>query len=106
MEPKIVRKILRSLPKRFHAKITTIKESKDLDSTPLTKLIGNLQTYELGLARIGKGGKGKNMALKIKNDGNNESSEDEDTELKTYITRQVKKFIKNANVKAGDKDCK
>ena len=72
----------------------------------MTKLIGNLQTYELGLARIGKGGKGKNMALKIKNDGNNESSEDEDTELKTYITRQVKKFIKNANVKAGDKDCK
>ena len=46
------------------------------------------------------------MAMKIKNDGNNESSEDEDTELKTYITRQVKKFIKNANVKAGDKDCK
>jgi len=106
LEPKIVRKILRSLPKRFHAKITTIEESKDLDSTPLTKLIGNLQTYELGLARVGRGGKGKNMALKIKNDDNDESSEDEDTKLKSYITRQVKKFIKNANVKVGDKDCK
>ena len=41
-EPKIVRKILRSLPERFHAKITTIEESKDLDSIPLTELIGNL----------------------------------------------------------------
>ena len=41
-EPKIVRKILRSLPKRFHAKITTIEESKGIDSIPLTKLIGNL----------------------------------------------------------------
>ena len=30
-EPKIVRKVLRSLPKRFHAKITAIEESKDID---------------------------------------------------------------------------
>ena len=103
-EPKIVRKILRSLPERFHAKITIIEESKDLDSIPLTELIGNLQTYELGLARVGKGGEGKNMALKTKNDDNDESFDDEDTKLKSYITRQFKKFIKNANVKAGDKD--
>ena len=67
-KPKIVRKILKSLLERFHAMITAIKESKDLDSIPLTELIGNLQTYELGLARVGKSGKGKNMALKTKND--------------------------------------
>ena len=79
LKPKIVRKILRSLPERFHAKITAIKELKDLDSIPLTKLIRNLQTYELGLARVGKGGKGKNMALKTKNDDNDESFDDEDT---------------------------
>ena len=106
LEPKIVRKILRSLPERFHAKITTIEESKDLDSIPLTELIGNLKTYELELARVSKGGKGKNKALKTKNDDNDESSYDEDTKLKSYITRQFKKFIKNANVKANDKDCK
>ena len=105
-KPKIVRKILRSIPKRFHAKITAIEESKDLDSIPLTKLIGNLQTYELGLARVGKAGKGKNIALKIKNDDNDESSNNEDTKLKSYITRQFKNFIKNANVKLGDKDRK
>ena len=105
-EPKIVRKILRSLLERFHAKITTIKESKDLDSIPLTELIGNLQTYELGLVRVGKGSKTKNMALKVKNDDKDESSEDEGTKFKSYITRQFNKFIKNANVKASDKDCK
>ena len=33
-EPKIVRKVLRSLPERFHAKITAIKESKDIDKIP------------------------------------------------------------------------
>ena len=41
-EPKIVRKVLRSLPERFHAKIMAIKESKDIDKIPLTELVGNL----------------------------------------------------------------
>ena len=31
LEPKIMRKVLRSLPERFHAKITIIEESKDID---------------------------------------------------------------------------
>ena len=41
-EPKIVRKVLRFLPERFHAKITTIEESKDIDQILLTELVGNL----------------------------------------------------------------
>ena len=52
--PKIVRKVLKSLPDRFHARITAIKESKDIDKIPLIELVGNLQTYELGLSRIEK----------------------------------------------------
>ena len=43
-EPKIVRKVPISLPKRFHTKITAIEESKDIDKIPLTELVGNLQT--------------------------------------------------------------
>ena len=61
LEPKVVRKVLRFLPKRFHAKITAIKESKHIDSIPLTELVGNLQNYELGLIRIGKRSKSKSM---------------------------------------------
>ena len=41
-EPKIVKKVLRSLPERFHAKITVVEESKDIDKIHLTELIGNL----------------------------------------------------------------
>ena len=52
-EPKVVRKVLRYLLGRFHAKITAIEESKYIDSIPLTEPVGNLQTYELGLTRIG-----------------------------------------------------
>ena len=42
LEPKIVRKVLRSLLKRFHAKITAIEELKDIDQILLTELVGNL----------------------------------------------------------------
>ena len=101
---KIVRKVLRSLPERFHAKITAIEESKDINKIPLIGLVGNLQTYELGLTRIGKSGKGKSMALKAKSSDTEESSDDEDSKMKSYITRQFKKFMKNANGKDFGKD--
>ena len=105
-EPKIVRNVLRYLPKRFHAKITTIKESKDIDQIPLTGLVGNLQTYELGLSRIRKSSKSKSMALKAKSGDTDESSDDKDSKMKSYITRQFKKFMKNANTRGFDKDRK
>ena len=81
-EPKIVSKVLRSLPKRFHAKITAIEELKDIDKIPLTELVGNLQTYELGLSKIGK-----SVTLKAKSSDTDESSDDEDSKIKSYITR-------------------
>ena len=107
-KPKIVRKVLRSLPEIFHAKITAIEESKDIDQIPLTELVGNLQTYELGLSRIEKSSKSKSksMALKAKSSDTNESFDDEDSKMKSYIIRQFKKFMKNANTKGFDKDRK
>src|SRR6266571_3453971 len=63
-ESKIVRKILRSLPERFHAKITAIEEVKDIYQIPLTELVRNLQTYEIGLGLMEKSGKSRNLALK------------------------------------------
>ena len=48
-DSKVVRKILRSLPESFRAKVTAIEESKDLDKIKIQELIGSLQTYELGL---------------------------------------------------------
>ena len=48
-DSKIVRKILQSLPESFHAKVTAIEESKDLDDIKVQELIGSLQTYKLSL---------------------------------------------------------
>ena len=87
LEPKIIRNVLKSLPERFHAKIFAIEESKDIDKIPLTELVGNLQTYELGLTRIEKSSKGKSMALKAKNSDTDESLNDEDCKIKSYIIR-------------------
>ena len=68
-DSKIVRKILRSLPESFHAKVTTIEESKDLDDIKVQELIGSLQTYELSLPsqRKSKDGVEKDVAYLAKN---------------------------------------
>ena len=50
--------------------------------------------------------KSSRMALKAKSNETDESSDDEDSKMKSYITRQFKKFMKNANAKGFDKDRK
>ena len=60
-QPKIVRKILRSLTKNFRPKVTAITESKDVNSIPVDELVGSLQSYELNLLKTSKS---KLMALK------------------------------------------
>ena len=44
------------------------------------------------------------MALKAESSETDESSDDEDSKMKPYITRQFKNFMKNANGKGFDKD--
>ena len=61
---KIVRKILRSLPESFRAKVIAIKESKDLDDINVQELVGSLQTYEMSLPTQRKS---KSLALKTIN---------------------------------------
>ena len=44
------------------------------------------------------------MTLKAKNSDTDESLDNEDSKMKSYITKQFKKFMKNANEKGFDKD--
>ena len=55
---------------------------------------------------IEKSSKGKSMTLKAKSSDIDESSDDGDSKMKSYIIRQFKKFMKNANAKGFDKDHK
>ena len=70
---------------------------KDIDQLPLTKLVGNLQTYEMELGLIGKGGKSKNLALKgieeeIEDSEDEDEGEDEDDDL-TFIIDEIIKLL-------------
>lgn len=46
---KLVRKVLRSLPKKFDMKVTTIEESQDISSMKIDDLWGSLFTFEMFL---------------------------------------------------------
>ena len=46
------------------------------------------------------------MVLKAKSSDTDEFSDDEDSKMKSYITRKFKKFMKNANANGFDKDWK
>ena len=76
-DSKVVRKILRSLPERFRAKVTTIEESKDLDEINIQELIGSLQTYELGLPSHKPS---KSLALKTITERMDNSTKEDDVE--------------------------
>ena len=58
------------------------------------------------MTRIRKSSKGKIITLEAKNSDTDESLDNEDSKMKSYITKQFKKFMKNANAKGFDKDCK
>lgn len=48
-EEKLVRKILKSLPERFRAKVTEVDEPKDVSIMKFDELIGSLHAYEMTL---------------------------------------------------------
>jgi hypothetical protein len=50
LEEKLVRKILRSLPKKFDMKVIDIEEAQDIGIMRVDEIIGSLQTFELGIS--------------------------------------------------------
>jgi len=46
-DEKLVRKILKSLPKRFDMKVIAIEEAQDISNMKVDELIGSLQNFEI-----------------------------------------------------------
>jgi hypothetical protein len=86
---KLIQKILRSLPKRFRIKVTTIEESKDLEEMKIEQLVGSLQTYELSLPPIKKL---KTIALKASKKKVEASSRDDSEEEEKVVAMLAKNF--------------
>jgi hypothetical protein len=85
----LIRKILRSFPKRFRIKVTTIEERKDLEEMKIEELVGSLQTYELSLPPIKKP---KTIALKASKKKVEASSGDDFEEEEKAVARLAKNF--------------
>ena len=108
----MVRKILRSLSKAWHPKVTVIQKAKDLNVLSLNALIESLKTHEIVLNEASEetNRKGKSIALKSIHrrsssskamkaleeidEYEEEPSEDEDDEDKDEIVHLAKKISK------------
>ncbi|GJS70807.1 zf-CCHC domain-containing protein [Tanacetum coccineum] len=95
-----VRKFLRALHSKWRAKVTTIKESKDLTSISLDEHIRNLKVHEMIIKKDSEIVKAKrerrSLALKAKKESSDEEcstfgSEDEEYAM---AVRDFKKFFK------------
>ena len=96
-EEKLVRKILRSLPKRLDMKVTAIDEAQDISSFKVDELIGSLQNFEITInSKTDKKGKGIAFASSVDSDeiqGNHEDDEDMSESL-ALLGRQFKNIFK------------
>nr|GEV15390.1 zf-CCHC domain-containing protein/DUF4219 domain-containing protein/UBN2 domain-containing protein [Tanacetum cinerariifolium] len=122
-----VRKFLRALHPKWHAKVTAIEESKYLTSLLLDELIENLKVYEVIIKKdseIIKGKKEQNrsLALKAKKKSSDEDSSTSDSEDEKYamamrdfrkffkrrgrFVRQPRDEIKSSQRNKDDKNCK
>ena len=101
-QPKIVRKILRSLIEDFRLKVTAITKSKDVDSIPVDELTGYLQSYESNLLKMKKS---KSMGLKFVDEVVDCRFDDElsSTEI-TYLVKNFRNFLRNNNKRAKNRN--
>ena len=101
-QPKIIRKILRSLTEDFRRKVTAITKSNDVDSIPVDELVGSLQSYEFDLPKTNKS---KSMALKYVDDVDDCGFEDELSSTKiAYLAKNFRNFLRNNNRRARNRN--
>ena len=101
-QPKIIRKILRSLIQDFRSKATVITESKDVNTIHVDKLVGSLQSYESNLPKISKS---KSVALKFVHDVDNCGFDDEisSTEI-VYLAKNFRNLLRNNDRRARNRN--
>ena len=94
-----VKKILRSLPRSWEAKVTAIQEAKDLNTLPLEELLGSLMTHELMMQQKSKEERKRKRTIALKATSENEEEEsgseegESDNEL-AHLIRKFKRFLR------------
>ena len=95
----LMRKIFRSLPRSWEAKVIAIQEAKDLNVFSLKKLLGSLMTHELAMKQHNneKVKKKRTIALKsVMEEQEDEDllEEDDGNEDMALIIKKFKKFLR------------
>ena len=94
-QPKVVRKILRSLTEDVRPKVTAITKSKDVDTILVDELVGFFQSYESDLPKTNKS---KSMALKYIDEVDDSRFDDEISSTQiAYFAKNFRKFFRNNN---------
>ncbi|KAG5553092.1 hypothetical protein RHGRI_011080 [Rhododendron griersonianum] len=95
---KVCRKVLRSLPERFRAKVVAIEESDKVDDILFEELVGKLQTFELNhLSKKPISKASKSIAFKISNENSyipQDSDDDLDKDELEFFAKKFRKFVK------------
>ncbi|GJW98566.1 hypothetical protein Tco_0180374 [Tanacetum coccineum] len=116
-----MRKFLRALLLKWRAKVTAIKEAKDLATLPLDELTGNLKVYEMVLNNDGVGSKTtkekvKSLSLKAKvtreqtsddsdsQEGSDEDINEEKAEAFNLLSRKFRKFFRKGGAWSDSED--
>jgi len=103
-DEKLVRKILRSLPKKFDMKVTSIEEAQNISSLKVDELIGSLQNFEI-IVNSKSDKTGKSIAFASNMDSNetqgNHEDDDDMSESLALLGRQFKKFYKRFDRRFG-----
>ncbi|CAM8880225.1 unnamed protein product [Rhodiola kirilowii] len=101
-EEKLVRKVLRSLPKQYDMKAIAIKEAQDVTTMSLDELMGSLQTHEMKMDEEEQHKKVKSVGLKSEvidvQDNEGEMSEQQYDKLE----KNFGKFMRRINKKGSD----
>nr|GEZ72486.1 UBN2 domain-containing protein [Tanacetum cinerariifolium]GEZ72493.1 UBN2 domain-containing protein [Tanacetum cinerariifolium] len=94
-----VRKFLRALHPKWHAKVTAIEKSKDLTTLSLDELIGNLKVYKEVIKKDFETVKSKReqsryIALKARKESSDDDSSTSDSEAEEYAMAVYQEVIK------------
>ena len=89
-----VKKILRSLPKNWNAKVTAIEEAKDLAILTMDQLIGSLMTHEITLKKNEEDEFHGKKSIALKADSLCDSSDDTGMEDDVaMLTKRIRRII-------------
>ncbi|CAM9000726.1 unnamed protein product [Rhodiola kirilowii] len=102
-EETLVRKVLRSLPKRYAMKALAVKEAHDVKIMRLDELMGSLHSHEMEMDEQEQLMKVKSVGLKVEVSGVQDKAREMSEQQYALFTKNFGKFMKTQSTKGFDR---